>query len=431
MEEADWPDGVDISLDSVCRLAVVKELASLSGFKKFPSAMNRRHFINSIVAASGGLAHSSPFAAETSRKWRVVIIGSRGGYGHSLDTMWQQVPETEIVAAADSDPMSLDATLKKLRIPQGFVDYHQIGKAKPDLVAIGPGMGQHRDMVLAAAASGARGIYLEKPFCRTLAEADEIIAACEKKGVQLALAHRNRQHPTLTVVQRMVREGTIGRLLELRGRGKEDRRGGIEDLWILGSHVLNLAVHLAGKPVACSAVLMEGGRPATQAELIRTKSDFGPMAGDAVHARFDLDSGVPFYFDSIKDAGNSAAGFGLQLIGTKGLIDLRMDRTPLAHLVLGNPFQPVTEPRPWIPITTAGAGKPEPIADIGKQIMSHAAGARDLIAAIEQNRQPLCSATDGRVTVEMITAVLASHIRNGERVTFPIESRDNPLANWK
>jgi predicted dehydrogenase len=178
--------------------------------------MNRRHFIATAASSIALASH----AAETTRKWRVVVLGNKGSYGHSLDTMWLKVPGTEIVAAADPDATKLEATLKELNITQGFADYHEIAKAQPDLVAIGPAMGLHRDMVLVAAASGARGIYLEKPFCRTLAEADEIIAACEKHGVKLALAHRNRWHPTLPVVKRLVQEGVIGRLLELRGRGK-------------------------------------------------------------------------------------------------------------------------------------------------------------------------------------------------------------------
>jgi predicted dehydrogenase len=391
--------------------------------------MNRRRFLLTTAASSIALAAR---AAEPERKWRVAVLGdsSRGKYGHSLDSMWLNVPETEIVGVADANAKGLEATLQKLKVGKGFADYHDIAQVKPDLVAIGPAMGLHRDMVLAAAESGARGIYLEKPFCRSLAEADEIIAACDKHGVKLALAHRNRQHPTLPVVARMVKEGAIGRLLELRGRGKEDGRGGLEDLWVLGSHVLNMATFLAGKPVACTAVVMKDGLPVTAADVIRTKEDFGPVAGNAVHARFDLEGGVPLYFDSIKEAGNTAAGFGLQLIGTKGLIDLRVDNTPLAHLVPGNPFQPTKEPRPWIPITTAGPGEPEPIADLGHQVMTHQRGARDLIAAIQENRPPLCSGTDGRLTVEMITAVLASHVRNGERVTFPIETRENPFAGW-
>jgi predicted dehydrogenase len=389
--------------------------------------MNRRHFI-ATAASSIALAH----AAEPARKWRVAIFGNKGGYGHSLDSMWLQVPGTEIVAAADSNAKTLAETQKKLNIPEGFTDYHDIARAKPDLVAIGPAMGTHRDMVLAAATSGAKGIYLEKPFCRSLAEADEIIAACEKNGVKLALAHRNRWHPTLPVVGRLVKEGAIGSLLELRGRGKEDRRGGMEDLWVLGSHVVNLGVTLAGKPLACSGTIMLDGRPVTPADVIRDKADFGPIAGNEVHARFDLDSGVPFYFDSIKEAGDPKVGFGLQLIGTKGIIDIRVDHTPLAHLSPGSPFNPSKEPRPWIPISAEGIGEPEPIADIGRHVMSHAAGALDLIASIEEkDRQPLCNAVDGRLTVEMITAVIASHVRGGERVTFPVSIADNPFSHWK
>jgi predicted dehydrogenase len=390
--------------------------------------MNRRHFITAAASSLALAAH----AAEPARKWRVVVLGNKGSYGHSLDTMWLRVPGTEIVAAADPDGKKLEATLKELNITQGFADYHEIAKAKPDLVAIGPAMGLHRDMVLAAAASGARGIYLEKPFCRTLAEADEIIDVCEKNNVKLALAHRNRWHPTLPVVKKLVQEGLIGRLLEVRGRGKEDRRGGMEDLWVLGSHVLNLGVFLAGKPVSCVATIMQNGKPVTQADVIKTKTDFGAMAGNEVHARFDMESGVPFYFDSIKEAGDAKVGFGLQLIGTKGIIDIRVDQTPLAHLCAGSPFQPMKEARTWVPISAAGVGVAEPVADIGKQVMSHATGALDLIACIEDpSRQPLCSGADGRLTVEMITAVMASHVRNGERIIFPLTITENPLSTWK
>ena len=43
--------------------------------------------------------------------------------------------------------------------------------------------------------------------------------------------------------------------------------------------------------------------------------------------------------------------------GNKGLIDIRIDAEPLAHLVPGNPFRPTATPRPWIPITSAGIGR--------------------------------------------------------------------------
>src|SRR5690606_11892373 len=113
-----------------------------------------------------------------------------------------------------------------------------LAEVRPDIVVVAPRhLDQHRDMAVAAAESGARGIYCEKPFCRTPAEADAIVAACERSGTQLAIAHRNRYHPAVPVALAAVKDGAIGRLLEVRCRGLEDQRGGAQDLWVLGTHL--------------------------------------------------------------------------------------------------------------------------------------------------------------------------------------------------
>ncbi|MEA3207755.1 MAG: hypothetical protein QOE70_812 [Chthoniobacter sp.] len=390
--------------------------------------MNRRQFLATTIASSLALAARG---VETERKFRVAVIGhtGRGGYGHGLDTMWLRVPETEIVAVADADPGGLTAAQKKLGGARGFADYRQmLAEARPDIVVVGPReIDEHRDMALAAIEAGARGLYMEKPFCRTLAEADEIVAACDGRKVKLALAHRNRYHPVLPVIGRLLKENAIGRLLELRARGKEDARGGAVDLWVLGSHLLNLVHYFGGKPLACSATVLQDGRPITKADIKEGSEGIGPLAGNEVHARYEMENGLPAFFDSVHDAGDKEAGFGLQLIGTQGLIDFRIDQEPLAHWLAGSPFQPVKKPRAWVPISTAGIDQPEPIPDLGKEVMGHLVAARDLLAAIREDRPPLCSAHDGRVTVEMIAAVFESHRLNGQRVTIPLPTRGNPL----
>jgi hypothetical protein len=60
--------------------------------------------------------------------------------------------------------------------------------------------------------------------------------------------------------------------------------------------------------------------------------------------------------------------------------------------------------------------------------MTHVTPGRDLIAAIREDRAPLCSAEDGRVIVEMISAVFESHRLGGTRVTFPLKTRQAPLS---
>jgi len=391
--------------------------------------MNRRQFLTTTAAA--GFAFSAG-GASAERKLRVAIIGhtGRGNYGHGLDTMWLALPETEIVGVADADEAGLAKELAKLKVTAGFADYREmLAKTKPDLVAIAVRhIEQHRDMALAAIEAGVRGIYIEKPFCRTPAEADEIVAAGAKAKVKLAIAHRARYHPALPAVEKLVKDGAIGRVLEIRCRGKEDARGGSLDLWVLGSHLLNVAAFFAGRPVACTATVLQDDRMVTKADVKEGAEGVGLLAGNEVHARFEMERGAPVFFDSIANAGDRAAGFGLQLLGTKGIIDLRIDKHPVAHLLAGNPFDPVKEPRVWTPITSAGLGQPEPILDVKEQVGGHLIPARDLMAAMREDREPLCSAADGRVTVEMTCAVFESHRLGGQRVTIPLTNRQNPFA---
>ena len=44
----------------------------------------------------------------------------------------------------------------------------------------------------------------------------------------------------------LIEAGRIGQVLEIRARVKEDQRGGGEDLWVLGSHVLDLMADICG-----------------------------------------------------------------------------------------------------------------------------------------------------------------------------------------
>ncbi|RMD63765.1 MAG: gfo/Idh/MocA family oxidoreductase, partial [Alphaproteobacteria bacterium] len=276
--------------------------------------MNRRKFIG--AAAAAGLAFPGRARAAT-RPLRVAVIGhtGRGNFGHGLDAVWLKLPGTKIVAAADADAAGLARELKKLGIDRGYLDYRKMLREQgPDIVAVCPRHAdQHRDMAVAAAEAGARGIYIEKPFCRTPAEADDIAAACGRHGARLAIAHRNRYNPTLQAIDRLIAEDGIGRVLEIRGRGKGDRRGGVEDLWVLGSHVLNLMQYFGGDPLSCSGLLYQNGRRASRADVRAGGEGLGLMAGNELHARYEFSRGLIGTFDSIANDGTANAGFGLQL----------------------------------------------------------------------------------------------------------------------
>src|SRR5438552_9471453 len=132
---------------------------------------------------------------------------------------------------------------------------------------------------------------MEKPMCRTPAEADQIVAACEKHDLKLAIAHQTRYSPRLQAVREIIDSGQLGTVLEYRGRGKEDQRGGAEDLWVLGSHILDMVRVLSGEPSRCYARVTQNGKPISKSDVAPGNEGIGPLAGDAVHAQFGMRDG--------------------------------------------------------------------------------------------------------------------------------------------
>jgi predicted dehydrogenase len=381
--------------------------------------MKRRDFLSaSALALSAALLR----AQVSEHPLTVGVIGhtGQGNYGHGEDIVWLQIPATRIVAVADADPKGLAAEAKMLGGVKAYADYKlMLAEVKPDIAAICPRhIHEHYDMILAAIAAGVKGIYVEKPFVRTLAEADEVVKLCAEKGVRLAIAHRNRYHPVIPLVKKLIDAGEIGELWEVRVRGKQDHRGGGLDLWVLGGHGFNLATIFTGPATSCEATVLVDGRPAARADIRPGDEGVGPIVGDEIHARYETRSGIPLYFDSKKGVGTKGMPFGARLIGTKGVISLQIDEEPLAILEREGKRTPVT---------TAGIGQPEPIKDIKQVNGGHQGAVRDLLAAIAQKREPLCGPEAGRETVELTLAVFASFAAGGKKVSLPLGDRDHPL----
>ena len=116
----------------------------------------------------------------------------------------------------------------------------------------------------------------------------------------------------------------------------------------------------------------------------------------------------------------------MQVYGTKGVIDLTIGSLPQAMLLEDPSWAPGRSRKEWIPITSLGAGKPEPLRDGGLS-MGNVLLVQDLLQAIEQDRQPRGSMYDGRGALEMILAAYESHRLNAP-VELPLMNRKHPLS---
>ena len=362
------------------------------------------------------------------KKYRVAVIGrtGKGNYGHGLDTVWLNHDRAEIVAVADEDDTGRAAAAQRLKAPRAYADYREmLAKEKPQIVSVADRfLDQHRDMVVACAEAGA-SMFLEKPLCRTLQEADEMVAACEKHHVKCALAHQTRYSPRLTVIRQMIADGKLGELLELRGRGKEDSRAGGQDLMVLGTHILDLMRLIAGDARWCFARVWQDGKKALPGDVRAGGEGMGPIQGDRMAATYGFDKGVVGTFGTHKARDGAGRRFGLFVFGSRGVIQLTTGSLPGAFWLDDPSWMPGAKAQ-WQPITSAGVGQPEPhkdgSADFGNRLI-----VADLIDAIEKDRQPLGSIDDGRASLEMILAVYESH-KLDRPVDLPLKNRRHPLA---
>lgn len=363
------------------------------------------------------------------KNYSIGVIGAtgRGDYGHGLDTAWLEFPNTKIVAVADADKKGREATAAKVNCQATFADYREMmDAARPDIVAICPRwVDQHADMLLAAAERGIHS-YIEKPFCRDLMEADAVIRACEMSHTRVGIAHPTRYSPIVETVRHLIADGAIGKVLELRGRGKEDRRGGGEDLWVLGSHIMDLALALGYDPEWCFASVLEKGQPVTAANVYDGNEGIGPLAGDAVRATFGMKQGITYSFHSYRNAAGDPRRFALCVYGSKGIIEIQENVLAEVWILQDSSWNSARGGGQWKRISSAGIDQPEPLTE-PKYKRRHHVPIENLLTSIEQQREPMCGMYEGRRIVEMIAAVFESHRMNAP-VPLPLKTRENPLT---
>ncbi len=362
------------------------------------------------------------------KTYRVGIIGrtGKGNYGHGLDVVWKDNPQIEVVAVADDNKSGLVAAAKRTGAKKSYTDYRQmLDKEELDIVSISQRwLDKHHEMVLACAEAGCH-MYMEKPFCRDLVEADAMVEACEMRHLKLAIAHGNRYTPQLTIAKKLIEDGEIGDVLELRARGKEDsRRGGGEDLWVLGTHMLDLMRTIAGDVASCFSTVTEKGEPVSKKHVYDGNEGIGPLAGDSIDAVYAFQNGMTGYFASHRGQAGSPSRFGLKVFGSKGVIEFQSGYLRTAYLLKDPSWSPGRSGAKWLPISSNGVDKPETRSAPHR---ANAVTVNDLIESIEKDRQPISSVYDARAATEMIVGVFESH-RLGGPAAFPLKNRKNPLT---
>lgn len=151
------------------------------------------------------------------KKWRVAGLSFEHMHMGDNLNMVSEHPACEVVAVCDPELSRMDAAVKELRLApeQVFSDWQEcLEQSAPDLLVLCPATGAHADWVEHLAPSGLP-MLLEKPMAASLADADRMMAACQKHGNTLAVNWPLVWVPSHRTAKRLIDEGRIGQLIEV------------------------------------------------------------------------------------------------------------------------------------------------------------------------------------------------------------------------
>lgn len=187
---------------------------------------------------------------------KAAVIGV-GYWGPNLIRNFLTHDEIDGVIACDVDAARLAAMLKTFPGIETAANYEEVvGRADTDIVVIATPVSSHYPIAKLAIESG-KHCFIEKPIASSVAEAEELIALAEEKGVTLFVDHTFIYTGAVRKMKEIVDSGRIGDIYYFDsvrvnlGLFQHD----VNVIWDLAPHDLSIMDYLLEKkPVAVSAI---------------------------------------------------------------------------------------------------------------------------------------------------------------------------------
>lgn len=301
---------------------------------------------------------------------------------------YREVPEIEVVAAADPYAEQRDAFRQRWGVEHLYADYHELlERERPDIVSVATSAKPRPAIVIDCARAGVRAIYAEKPIAFSLAEADAMIATCRENGAKLAIGCTRRWDAYWNQAKGLITEGAIGRVLQVTAYGQAG-------LSHNGSHLIDLVRYLAGGNVAWVFGEMESDSKAASDD---------DLMGNGYLA---FDNGVRAF---IRTWPSGSANWEFEVIGETGRLRSVGNGREIVFWQIGADQR--AEPLQRI------FPRPQRIQSPGVRAF------RDLVRCLETEKEPTCAGEDGRAALEVAIALRESHRQGGARVNLPLADR--------
>jgi predicted dehydrogenase len=343
-----------------------------------------------------GISTGKPAATQ-----RYPMLGTEWPHAHAA--AYAAYPHTTVVAGCDLQPELLDQfqatfrpTWPELRL---YRDYREmLEREQIDVLSVVTSDHLHAQIVVDAAEQGIPAIFCEKPLATTIADCDRMIEACERRGAVLTVDHSRRWRPHWNGARALVGDGLLGPVRRIVGTWGGPRAM----LFRNGGHLIDTICWFAGsEPEWVIGVLDDEHRHHPPRYAGEGGRD--PALDPGGTGLVCFQNGVRAFVNCSK--GMAGGGVELEVFCERGLLrvddaSVEMVAPPAGEMRFGRARTPVLAP------IVARGETPGAIAE--------------LIACLEEHRQPRYTAREARQTPAIILAMLQSNAAGHTPVRFPV-----------
>jgi predicted dehydrogenase len=317
------------------------------------------------------------------------------------------VDDAELVAVCGRSESKAKAFAEKYGVKRWYGDYERLlADEEVDVVNILVPTGLHAEFTTAASRAG-KHVLVEKPLEVNLARADEMILACRDNGTKLGVIFQMRFGSVAKTLKETIDSGALGKILLADAVDKESRtpayyesgawRGTKElegggCLMTQSIHIIDLLQHVVG-PIR-SVV----GRVATKRHRIEVE--------DTATALVSFENGAMGVIESTTSV-QPAMMSRLEIHGERGTIiaNAQYDRILFWNIDGGSQGAPVEEHIDLVDIDDPWSFPQT----------RHRIQIQDMVDAIREDRDPILTGEDARISLAINMAIYESS-RTGREV---------------
>jgi predicted dehydrogenase len=184
---------------------------------------SRRSFLQTLSAPVWALPFVTPNTEDNNHEGkvlRVALIGL-GSYANRVAEAMKDSKRAVITGLVSGTPSKLVSWRTKYNVPESnCYNYETVDQIKNnadiDAVYIITPNALHKDMAIRMAKAG-KHVIVEKPMALNAKEAEEMVVACKKAGVQLLVGYRMHFEPKTLEIIRMRNAGEFGQVKFFQG----------------------------------------------------------------------------------------------------------------------------------------------------------------------------------------------------------------------